>query len=99
MDLRIKGGNAGARIFIDNERKYDGIFFFDVNLILENEAVPEVLPILQAIAQRQQEPVNEQAFGDCVRTVLAEHQAASVETEEDILAYRERMKQRKGMKG
>ena len=59
----------------------------------------EEMSHIASIAQRQQEPVNEQAFGDCVRTVLAEHQAASVETEEDILAYRERMKQRKGMKG
>ena len=59
----------------------------------------EEMSHIASIAQRQQEPVNEQAFGDCVRTILAEHQAASVETEEDILAYRERMKQSKGMKG
>ena len=58
----------------------------------------EEMSHIASIAQRQQEPVNEQAFGDCVRTILAEHQAASVETEEDILAYRERMKQRKGIK-
>jgi len=59
----------------------------------------EEMSHIASIAQRQQEPVNEQAFGDCVRTILSEHQAASVETEEDILAYRERMKQSKGMKG
>ncbi len=41
MDYRIKGGNAGAKIFIDNERKKDGILFFDVNMVLENEVVPE----------------------------------------------------------
>lgn len=41
MDYRIKGGNAGAKIFIDNERQSDGIVFFDVNLVLEEEAVPE----------------------------------------------------------
>ncbi len=59
----------------------------------------EEMSHIASIAQRQQEPVNEQAFGDCVRTILAEHQAASVETEEDMMAFRERMKQRKGMKG
>ena len=41
MNYRIKGGNAGAKIFIDNERQSDGIVFFDVNLVLEEEAVPE----------------------------------------------------------
>ena len=41
MDYRIKGGNAGAKIFIDNERQSDGIVFFDVNLVLEEETVPE----------------------------------------------------------
>ncbi len=58
----------------------------------------EEMAHIASIAQRQQEPVNEQAFSDCVRTILAEHQAASVETEADIMAFRERMKQRKGMK-
>ncbi len=58
----------------------------------------EEMAHIASIAQRQQEPVNEQAFSDCVRTVLSEHQAASVETEEDIMAIRERMKQRKGLK-
>ena len=41
MDYRIKGGNEGAKIFIDNERESDGVLFFDVNFVLEKEAVPE----------------------------------------------------------
>ncbi len=41
IDYRIKGGNTGAKIFVDNERNCDGILLFDVNLVLENEAVPE----------------------------------------------------------
>jgi len=63
------------------------------------ELSPEEMSHIASIAHRQQEPVNEQAFGDCVRTILAEHQAASVETEADILAFQERLKQRKGIKG
>ena len=54
------------------------------------------LSSLAMIASAQQEPVNEQAFRDCVATILAEHQSASAESEEDILALREKMKQRKG---
>ena len=51
------------------------------------------------IASKQQGPVNEQAFLDCVRTILAEHQSSSVETEDDMRDYWEKMKQRKGYKG
>ena len=51
------------------------------------------------IAQRQDGPVNEQAFQDCVRIILAEHQSSGVETESDMREYWEKMKQRKGYKG
>ena len=51
------------------------------------------------IASKQQGPVNEQAFLDCVRTILAEHQSSNVETEDDMRDYWEKMKQRKGYKG
>ena len=46
----------------------------------------------------QQDTVNEDAFQDCVRTVRAEHQSTQVSTEDDLLAIRERMKERKGLR-
>ena len=58
----------------------------------------EEMSHVTGILQRQQGPVSEQALKDCVQTVLAEHQAAGVTTESDLLAIQERMRQRKGIR-
>ena len=68
----------------------------EVSLAGLEDFTSEEMSHLAMIASAQQEPVNEQAFRDCVATILAEHQSASAESEEDILALREKMKQRKG---
>ncbi len=41
MEFSIAGGNSGAKIYIDNQRENNGICFFDLNLLLENEVIPE----------------------------------------------------------
>ena len=48
--------------------------------------------------QRNQGPVNEQAFVDCVRTVLESYRARNTVTEQDLLALRDKMKEKKGLK-
>ena len=53
---------------------------------------------ITGISQRQQGPVNESALKDCVRTILMEHQASGVSTEDDLLKLRDQLKERKGMK-
>lgn len=53
---------------------------------------------LAGILQRNQGPVNEQAFADCVRTVLESDRARNTVTEQDLLALRDKMKEKKGMK-
>ena len=58
----------------------------------------EEMSHMVGVLQRQQGPVNEQAFADCVATICAEHQAASVNSEDDLLALRSRLKERKGIK-
>ena len=45
MEFQISGGNSGARIYINNERKQAGILLFDVHMELESEAVPEKFSI------------------------------------------------------
>ena len=60
---------------------------------------PEEMSHIAGIIHNQQGPVNEQALSDCVQTILRENQTAKVETEEDLMALRERMKQRKGIRG
>ena len=51
---------------------------------------------ITGIAQRQQGPVNESAFRDCVQTILAEHRKANVSTDDDLLALRNKLKESKG---
>ena len=71
----------------------------EVSLAVLSDFTAEEMSHVAGILQRQEGPVSEQAFADCVRTVLAEHQQASVRSDADILALREKMKQRKGLKG
>ncbi len=59
---------------------------------------PEEISHITGILQRQQGPVSEKALGDCIATIHAEHQAASVASEDDLLAIRDKMKERKGRK-
>ncbi len=58
----------------------------------------EEMSHLVGITQRHQGPVNENALADCIRTILAEHQAAGVATEDDLMALRNQFKERKGVK-
>ena len=61
---------------------------------LTNEEMSHVAGILQ----RQRGPVNEQALQDCLGTIRREYQARKVETEDDLLALRNQLKERKGIK-
>ena len=53
---------------------------------------------IAGIAQRQTGPINERALEDCVRTILSEYRKRHVSSEEDIMALREKMKERKGIR-
>ena len=71
---------------------------FEVSLAVLEELNQEEMSHLVGILQRQEGPINEQAFADCVATICAEHQAASVSNEDDLLALHSRLKERKGIK-
>lgn len=70
----------------------------EVSLAVLEELSQEEMSHMVGVLQRQQGPVNEQAFADCVATICAEHQVASVNSEDDLLALRSRLKERKGIK-
>ncbi len=53
---------------------------------------------ITGITQRLQGPVSEQAFDDYVSTVKKAHQAASVATTDDLLAYQNKLKEKKGIR-
>ena len=70
----------------------------EVSLAVLSDFSAEEMSHIAGILQRQQGPVNERALADCVRTIQAEYRKANVSTEDDLLALRERMKERKGIK-
>ena len=61
---------------------------------LNGEEVSHVTGILQ----RHQGPVSEAAFADCIRIIRSEHQAGQVSSESDLLAYQNKLRERKGIK-
>ena len=71
----------------------------EVSVAVLEELSSDEMSHIAGVAQKELGPVNEQAFADCIRTVLAEHQAASVSTEDDLIAYQKKLKERKGIKG
>ena len=58
----------------------------------------EEMSHIAGILHRQSGPVSEQALTDCIRTIQREHQSGAVETAEDLLALRNKLKERKGIK-
>ncbi len=70
----------------------------EVNLGVLSDFSGEEMSHLAGIAQRQEGPVNETALADCIRTIRGEHQAKQVASDDDLLAFRDKLKDRKGMK-
>ncbi len=78
-----------------SERYHAGL---EVSIAGLSDFTSEEISHITGILQRRQGPVSEQALRDCVATILAEHSAASVSSEDDLLALRDKMKERKGIK-
>ena len=70
----------------------------EVSTAVLEDLTPEEMSHIALIVQRQQNPINEQAFADCIRIVLREYQASQVKDEKDLQAFANRMRERKGMK-
>ena len=85
-----------GRVYGQFKQRHDS--GLDVSVAVLSELSSEEMSHITAIGQRQQEIVSEQAFADCIRTILAEHQASSVSTEDDLLAFQNKLKDRKGLR-
>ena len=57
----------------------------------------EEMSHLAGISQRHTGPVDETALRDCVRIIQSEHQASTVASDDDLMALRNKLKERKGM--
>ena len=71
---------------------------FSISLSVLEDLSSEEASHIAGIFQRQQGPVSEQAFADCVQIIRNEHQAGSITTEDDLLAFQNKLKKRKGIK-
>ncbi len=58
----------------------------------------EEMSHLTQVVQRHSGVVNETAFRDCVRIILAERRSQSVSSDDDLLAFRNQLKESKGTK-
>ena len=70
----------------------------ELNLAVLVDLTAEEMSHLAGILLRQDGPVSEAALKDCIRTIRSEHQAGSVTSDDDLLAYRNNLKDRKGLK-
>ena len=70
----------------------------DVSLAVLEDCSAEEMSHIAGIVQRQQGPVNDAALADCIRIIRSEHQRSGVSTEDDLLALRNQLKERKGIK-
>ena len=85
-----------GRVYTQLKKRHDR--GMEVSVAVLEDLTQEEMSHITWITQRQEGPVSEEAFADCVRTIRAEHQAASVSTEDDLLAYQMKLKERKGFK-
>ena len=71
----------------------------EVSVSVLSELDAEEMSHIVGIVQRHQGPVNEVALNDCVRIIQKEYQGTQVDSVDDLMAYRNRLKESKGVKG
>ena len=70
---------------------------YEVSIASLADITQEEMSHITGITQRLQGPVNREAFRDCVQTVRNASQAGRVTSNEDLLAFRNKLKERKGI--
>ena len=70
----------------------------DVSLGVITDLTPEEMSHLTGVCQNSQTTVGETAFRDCLAVIRSVTQAKSVASDDDLLAFRDKLKERKGTK-
>ena len=102
--LDISGGLTGAVFSVPLlGNVYDQLLArhsqgLEVSLGVLAELTPEEMSHVSGICQRQQGPVSETAFKDCVSTIRGAVQVKNIASDDDLLAFRDKLKERKGTK-
>ena len=68
----------------------------EVSLGALTDLSPEEMSHVTGIVQRMSGPVSQDAFRDCVQTVRSISQAANIQSDDELLAFRNKLKERKG---
>jgi len=84
-----------GKIYDDLRSRYSAGLEVSLSVL---ELTPEEMSHVAGITHRNQGTVNAEAFKDCVNTVMAEHQRAGISSDEDLMALRNQLKERKGTK-
>ena len=70
----------------------------EVSLGVLEDMSAEEMSHLAGICQKGTGPVNETAFRDCIKIILGEQQSRQVSSDDDLLAFRNKLKESKGTK-
>lgn len=70
----------------------------EVSVAVLAELSGEEMSHIAGITQRQDGPVNETALDDCIRIIRTEHESGNVTSDDALLAYRDRLKESKGVR-
>ena len=70
----------------------------EVSLGVLSDFTAEEMSHLAGVLQRQDTPVSESALQDCISIIRAEYQKRGVSSDDDLLAMRNKLKERKGLK-
>ncbi len=68
----------------------------EVTLAAVTDLTAEEMSHVVGLCQRREGPVNEEAFSDCVKTILDINTSAKISTDADLLAFRNQLKESKG---
>ena len=85
-----------GRVYGSLCRRYqDGM---EVSLGVLEDLTADEMSHISGVCARQEGPVNEQAFLDCVKTIHRAYQKSKATTEDDLMAIRNKLKESKGIK-
>ena len=91
---RLRSGLLGS-VYLQLRQRHDqGL---DVSVGVLADLSSDEMSHISGILQRQQGPVNEKALRDCVRIIKAEHSAANISSEDDLMRLRNKFRESKGM--
>jgi DNA primase len=70
----------------------------EVSLGVLSGFAPEEMSHIAGVLQSQEAPVSENALADCIRTIRSENRKRKVTSDDDLLALRDQLRERKGIK-